>query len=43
LVLYETPALIMRMQENAMRLDFSWKRTAESYLKAYQQALNSKR
>lgn len=43
LVLYETPALRVRMQENAMRLDFSWKRTAESYLKAYQQALSSKR
>lgn len=40
LVLYGSKALLSQMQRSAMQLDFSWKRTADTYLKAYQRGLN---
>lgn len=39
LVLYEQKELLAHMRRNAMRLDFSWERTARAYLALYEQAL----
>ena len=36
LVLYQHRALLNRYRQNAMSADFSWDRTAEEYVKAYQ-------
>ena len=36
LVLFQTPALLLHYRRNAMRADFSWQRTAESYVEVYQ-------
>jgi len=35
LVIYEHPDLLKRMRRNAMKADFSWKRTTREYLKIY--------
>lgn len=40
LVLYEQKELLEYMRKNAMRLDFSWERTAAAYLSAYRKVLN---
>ena len=36
LVLFNQPALFKRCQKNAMKADFSWDKTVDEYLKAYQ-------
>jgi len=36
LVLYEHRVLFNRYRQNAMKADFSWDRTAQEYVKAYQ-------
>lgn len=38
-VLYDSKTLLREMQRNAMRLDYSWERTAASYCEVYQRAL----
>ena len=39
LVLYQTPQLLRQFRQNAMAMDFSWKRTCDQYLAVYQPAL----
>jgi starch synthase len=39
LVLYERPELLKHYRKNGMRADFSWDRTAQEYVKAYERAL----
>ncbi len=38
LVLYDTPALLRQFRQNGMKVDFSWKRTCDQYLRVYQPA-----
>ena len=38
-VLFQTPALFEHYRQNAMRADFSWERTAQSYLDIYRSVL----
>jgi starch synthase len=40
LALYENPATLRRMRQNAMKADFSWSRTVDEYLKVYKSAKN---
>ena len=39
LVLYERPELLKHYRKNGMRADFSWDRTAQEYVEAYERAL----
>jgi starch synthase len=39
LMLYQEPRLLRRYQLNGMKADFSWKRTAQEYLRVYESAL----
>lgn len=39
LVLYENPELLGRYRRNAMTADFSWKRTAQEYLRVFEKVL----
>lgn len=43
LALYGEPLLLKLFQRNAISADFSWKKTAEEYVKVYQKALNPPR
>jgi starch synthase len=38
LALYQEPELLRRYRQNAMKADFSWERSVNEYLKAYQSA-----
>src|SRR5262249_43073846 len=38
LVLHRTPKLLDWYRQNAMKADFSWARTADEYIRAYEQA-----
>ena len=39
LVLYGRPELLEHYRKNGMRADFSWDRTGQEYVKAYQRAV----
>jgi starch synthase len=39
ILLYENPELLHRIRVNGMNADFSWKRTAQEYLRLYQRVL----
>jgi starch synthase len=39
LVLYQSPELLAHLRVNAMRADFSWDRTSQSYVELYQRIL----
>ena len=39
LVLFQTPELLEHYRRNGMRADFSWQRTAESYIEVYQRVI----
>jgi starch synthase len=39
LVLYERPELLKHYRKNGMKADFSWDRTAQEYVKAYERAM----